>query len=80
MAVKNDSSPKGAVQRPAVIVTMRFAAPFSGRRGFRRSAEELFVGGQEVIDVAGAGVGVVRILDVEVVVAGFDFIDGETSK
>ena len=39
--------------------------------------EELFVGGQEVIDVAGAGVGVVRVLEVEVVVAGLDFIDGD---
>ena len=34
--------------------------------------EELFVFGQEVVHVAGAGVGVVRVLEVEVEVTGLD--------
>ena len=39
--------------------------------------EELFVFGQEVVHVAGAGVGVVRVLEVEVEVAGLDLVDGD---
>ena len=39
--------------------------------------EELFVFGQEVVHVAGAGVGVVRVLEVEVEVAGLDVVDGD---
>ncbi len=39
--------------------------------------EELFVFGQEVVHVAGAGVGVVRVLEVEVEVAGLDGVDGD---
>ena len=38
--------------------------------------EELFVFGQEVVHVAGAGVGVVRVLEVEVEVPGLDLVDG----
>ena len=45
--------------------------------GFGDLGEELFVFGQEVFDLAGAGVGVVRVLEVEVVVAGFDLLDGD---
>ena len=37
--------------------------------------EEFFVFGQEVVNVAGAGVGVVRVLEVEVEVAGLDGVD-----
>ena len=50
---------------------------FQLRPGVGDLGEELFVGGQEVIDVAGAGVGVVRVLEVEVVVAGLDFLNGD---
>lgn len=39
--------------------------------------EELFVFGQEVVHVAGAGVGVVRVLEIEVEVAGLDGVDGD---
>lgn len=38
-------------------------------------SEEFFVFGQQMIDVTGAGVGVVRILDVEVVAVGLDLLD-----
>src|SRR4029077_20501531 len=40
-------------------------------------AEELFVFGQEVVHVAGAGVEIVRILEVEVKVAGLNLVDGD---
>jgi len=40
--------------------------------------EELFILGQEVVHVAGAFVGVVRVFKVEVVVAGLDLLDGDT--
>ena len=39
--------------------------------------EELFVFGQEMVHVTGACVGVVRILEVEVEVAGLDGVDGD---
>ena len=45
--------------------------------GLRDLSEEFFVFGQEVVDVAGAGVGVVRVLEVEVEVAGLDRVDGD---
>ena len=52
---------------------------FLFQRGAGRGdlGEELFVFGQEVVHVAGAGVGVVRVLEVEVEVAGLDLVDGD---
>ena len=46
----------------------------SGAR-LRDLGEELFVFGQKVVHVAGAGVGAVRVLEVEVEVAGLDRVD-----
>ena len=81
------SPPHRARRRTGRTFQRRFPASFSSPGGggegvveflFQRGAgggdlgEELFVFGQEVVHVAGAGVGVVRVLEVEVEVAGLD--------
>ena len=38
--------------------------------------EEIFVFRQEMVHVAGTGVGIVRVLEVEVEVGGLDLVDG----
>ena len=50
---------------------------FQQAAGVGDLGEEFFVFGQQVIEIAGAGVGVVRVLDVEVEAAGFDLVDGD---
>lgn len=47
------------------------------RAGGSDLAEELFVLGQEVLDVAGAFVRAVRVLEVEVEAVGADLLDGD---
>src|SRR5690606_8602185 len=49
---------------------------FQLRARFGDLREELFVFRQEVLDVAGTLVGAVRVLQIEVVVAGIDLVDG----
>ncbi len=51
---------------------------FQGVPRFRDLLQELFVFWQQVIHIAGAGVGIVRVLEVEVVVSGLDLVDGNT--
>ena len=50
---------------------------FQRGAGFGNLREELFVFGQKVVHVAGASVRVIRILEVEVEVAGLDLVDGD---
>jgi hypothetical protein len=55
---------------------LQFTFQFCSRLG--DLGEELLVFRQDMVHVAGAGVGGVRVLEIEVEVAGFDLVDGDT--